>query len=1297
MTERLSERVQALFDQAVELSPEQRAAFLDAACSQDPTLRAAVEGLLAYDAGPSLDSAADGRLRSPLVRTPPAFAAADTPLADSKGATLCRVAAGEELAGQLPPRYQVGEEVGHGGMGLVLRGRDTEMDREVAVKVLLASHQDRPDLRQRFVEEARISGRLQHPGVVPVYDLGRFADQRPYFTMKLVRGRTLAQLLAGRRQPGEEQARFVGVFLQVCQAVAYAHARRVIHRDLKPANVMVGDFGEVQVMDWGLAKVLGEQSGEGEPPGEGVQQGAPDPTSPGATRPGQVMGTLAYMSPEQASGAVGRLDERSDVFGLGAILCEVLTGKPPYVGPDQGQLFRKAATADLADARARLHGCGADVELVGLALACLAPSPADRPKDAQAVADALTAHLEGVQIRLRQAELAEAEARARATAEAARRRMTLALAGTVLLAVTLGGGGALWLQADRQARQTRIAREANDALQEVTRLREKARAGLGDSAALLAQAREQAQRALTLVQTGPPDEGLQREVRRVRGELDEEDRDRQFIAALDDARLAGADTLPGRSRFALESIVPQFRDAFRAYGLPPGEGEPAEAAARLWQRPRPVREAAAAALEEWFDLVAAPELQIDEPHLDWLQTLAAAGPDEGGMREIRAACREKDPGLRRAALEKLAAAADERHLPPGTLTRLANRLWNVQSTDSAVALLRRARRQYPADFWVNHDLGFMLSDTPRWAEAARYLTAAVALRPNSPGVHVNLGRALGYGGQFDEAIACFQQALTLAPKYANAHHNLGRALAEKGQVDEAIASHRKAIEIDPNNVEAHNNLAIVLAEKGEVDEAIACFRKSVAISPKRAHAHYNLGRMLATKGEVDEAIACYRKAIAINPKYADAHNNLGNVLAARGKIDEAIASYGKAIESNPKHNRAHHNLGVTLATRGEVNEAIACYRKAIEIDPKFADAHSNLGAALAAKGEIDEAISCYRKAIAFDPKHSVAHNNLGFALEGKGKADEAIACYRKAIALDPKFADAYLKLGVALTGKGEVDEAIACYRKAIAIAPHFAQAHNNLGLALEGKGEADEAIACYRKAIAIDPKLPQPHANLGLALRARGQLNEAREAFVRALERYPTNHPFRATAAQQVQACERLVKLEERLPRILRGEDKTGSAGEGLELAHLCQLKRRYAAAARFYASAFAAAPGLAEDLNAGNRYDASRCAALAAAAKGADDARPDDKERARLRQQALDWLRADLTLRRRALQQGNPEQASAARAALVHWQKDADLAGVRAAEELKNLPVAEQQSWRGFWADVQDLLAGRKDASPRP
>src|SRR5262245_62369325 len=148
--------------------------------------------------------------------------------------------------GQAGDRYQLFGEIARGGMGAVLRGRDVDLGRDLAVKVLLPKYADRPEVVGRFLEEAQIGGQLQHPGVVPVYDIGRFGD-RPFFTMKLVKGHTLAQLLGEREQPTEDRPRLLGIALQVCQAMAYAHAKGVIHRDLKHDNVMVVSFGRVHV------------------------------------------------------------------------------------------------------------------------------------------------------------------------------------------------------------------------------------------------------------------------------------------------------------------------------------------------------------------------------------------------------------------------------------------------------------------------------------------------------------------------------------------------------------------------------------------------------------------------------------------------------------------------------------------------------------------------------------------------------------------------------------------------------------------------------------------------------------------------------------------------------------------------------------------------------------------------------------------------------------------------------------------------------------------------------------------
>jgi WD40 repeat protein len=336
-------------------------------------------------------------------------------------------------------------------MGAVLRGHDPELGRDVAVKVLLEKHRGRPEMVRRFLEEVQISGQLQHPGVAPVYALGRTGDHTPYFTMKLVKGRTLADLLAASPDRARERGRFVGIFGQVCQTLAYAHSRGVIHRDLKPANVMVGAFGEVQVMDWGLAKVLAESgAGGGEPTGPSewrstirTRRGAGLDTpgdEGGLTEAGTVLGTAAYMAPEQARGEVELVDERADVFGLGGILCEVLTGRPPFPGK-VAEAQRRAQTASLAEAYAALDGCGADADLVALAKRCLAAEPWHRPRDAGAVAAELTAYQESVEARLRRAELEGAQARVKAQEERKRRKLAGVLAGLAVLLVLVSLAG----------------------------------------------------------------------------------------------------------------------------------------------------------------------------------------------------------------------------------------------------------------------------------------------------------------------------------------------------------------------------------------------------------------------------------------------------------------------------------------------------------------------------------------------------------------------------------------------------------------------------------------------------------------------------------------------------------------------------------------------------------------------------------------------------------------------------------------------------------------------------------------
>ncbi|TWU06184.1 protein kinase domain-containing protein [Stieleria varia] len=381
---------------------------------------------------------------------------------------------------EVKARYELQGEIARGGMGAVMRGRDTLLGRDLAIKVLLESHRNNEQVVQRFIEEAQINGQLQHPGIVPIHELGQLADQRPFFAMKLVKGLTLSELLRQRKSMEEDRGRLIGIFEQVCQTVAFAHSRGVIHRDLKPSNVMVGAFGEVQVMDWGLAKVLDAEPRSSTPqtsmPTEASEirtirsSGSKTPTnSESHTRVGSVIGTPAYMPPEQAMGDVDQLDERADVFGLGAILSVILTGKPPYVADTATDLVEMAARGKLDDAFARLDASGAEPELVDLAKRCLSADVSDRPRDASAVAGEVSGYLESVAQRLRQAELDRLASETQAIEERKRRRVVLALVASIVLLATLAGGG--WIYVQEQ--QTRLAKTtAAAALKETAQQKE---------------------------------------------------------------------------------------------------------------------------------------------------------------------------------------------------------------------------------------------------------------------------------------------------------------------------------------------------------------------------------------------------------------------------------------------------------------------------------------------------------------------------------------------------------------------------------------------------------------------------------------------------------------------------------------------------------------------------------------------------------------------------------------------------------------------------------------------------------
>jgi serine/threonine-protein kinase len=593
-------------------------------------------------------------------------------------------------------RFQLQGEIARGGMGAILKGRDVDLGRDLAIKVMLESHHGNPVITSRFVEEAQIGGQLQHPGIVPVYELGTFPDRRPYFAMKLVRGRTLAALLHERTDPRQDLPRFLAIFEQVCQTMAYAHARGVIHRDLKPSNVMVGSFGEVQVMDWGLAKVLPSGGVADEHRAQQVQESAIQTVrsgsagSRGESQAGSVLGTPSYMAPEQARGELDRVDERADVFGLGAILCEILTGRPPFAGSTREEIRDKAARGDLSNALGRLETSGADGELIGLVRDCLAIGLECRPRNAGEVARRLTAYLAGVQERLKAAELAQVEAQAKAIEERKRRRLTVALSASVLGLVLLGGGG--WNYLARQ--QLERAAQVNQALSQVEFLYADATRA-GDDLARWIEARDAAravERLLADVRDVPTQKRITALVRNVTEATTAVENDQKLLATLVDIRSAMED-----DQYVLNTDS-KYTDAFRDAGIDMTSMSPEQVGTKIQSRPAAVKVALAAALDDWAAVRRSQGGdQAGARQLIEVARLADPDPWRNRLREVLQSPKSQD---RLTRLKALRESAQIEELPAVSLNLFGGALLGAGDPTGAEAVLRDGQRRHPGDVWL---------------------------------------------------------------------------------------------------------------------------------------------------------------------------------------------------------------------------------------------------------------------------------------------------------------------------------------------------------------------------------------------------------------------------------------------------------------------------------------------------------------------------------------------------------------------------------------------------------------------
>ena len=412
--------------------------------------------------------------------------------------------------------------------------------------------------------------------------------------------------------------------------------------------------------------------------------------------------------------------------------------------------------------------------------------------------------------------------------------------------------------------------------------------------------------------------------------------------------------------------------------------------------------------------------------------------------------------------------------------------------------------------------------------------------------------------------------------------------------------------------------------------------------------------MCDEKRDYDGAIAQFREAIRLTPGDANVHSNLGVALMHQGKVDEAIAAHRQAIRLSPDNSAVHTSIGLALKNQGKLSEAIASFREAVRLAPDSGPAHSNLGLILASEGKLAEAIAECKEAIRLEPGLDSAHSNLG-----------AILCDRI----------------------GDYEGAAAEFREAIRLKSDSATAHYNLGNALQKQEKFAEAIIAFREAVRLQPDNAEAHCNLGQRLRAQALYADALTEFRRGHDLGSKQPGWRYPSEQWIRECEQMVALAGKLPAILKGDAEPGSATERVAIASICYDKQLHAAAARFLSDAFQIDGKLADDLQAGERYNAACSAALAGCGQARDDPPPNEAARTKLRQKALSWLKADLALWTKRVESGSPQAKASAIQTLQHWKTDSDLAGIRDPEALKRLPESEQKSLRALWSEVDGTL----------
>jgi serine/threonine-protein kinase len=812
------------------------------------------------------------------------------------------------------PGYELETVLGRGGMGVVFKAQHLKLKRFVALKMMLAGTYASPEELVRFRRETEAIAALRHPHIVQVHDAGEVAG-RPYFTMEYVEGGTLGQALSAKPLSPRHAAELLAT---LASAIQFAHRSGFIHRDIKPANVLLAVDGMAKVTDFGLARTI-----EAGP--EVTQSGAP-------------IGTPSYMAPEQAQGRASAVGPSADIYALGAVLYEMLTGQPPFEGESACETIHKVVTEE-ATPPSRLNP-KIPRDLDTICLKCLQKEPARRYASAQDLADDLHRYLDGKPVRARRVGAVERGVKW------TRRRPAAALLLTTLLVVSVVAAGTIvWLheqEADRRVAKSKREEQARAAIE----------TALGRATELRRDARWK--EALVVLADAAPH----------LAEANAPELEQRLRQAWEDFRIA--DELESvRESYPLDPIgdvdyqrrAQEYVTAFEHVGLRiDGDAEPVAASIRA----SAIRDQLVAALE---DRAFVAFMLKDAPLVEQLLRIARSADPGAPWRD-----RFRTPVVwgKVEHLQDLAASAFTSSPPPlehqlallGLLLAQPDaRFFVVRATlDHSAQLLSEVCRRQSRNFWAQREMGFVMDQQGRYRDSVGYYRVALTLRPDNIGALQGLGWALYHDGQRDEALATYRRVLQISPKITVVRSRLVVALAEMGYWKEADAIRRAGLDIDPAEYHPSFRLAQELCEHGRYEEGVVLFRKVRELAPNHAQTQLFLADYCVRSGQHEDAVRGFRKAMELNEGFrVPFAPPLAGELATLGRWEEAIAVLQAAASHEPTNPTYLLEMGRIYRENGKREEAAKSFQKAVTVGPRHHVAWEGLVGALLELGRFAEA------------------------------------------------------------------------------------------------------------------------------------------------------------------------------------------------------------------------------------------------------------------------------------------------------------------------------------------------------